>query len=104
MVKVLQSVLDKKRAMTKSKQHLGKKDMMDLLMEAEDEDGQKLEDEYIVDLLLLFLSAGFDSSALATLWAIVHLTEHPEALKRAKKLKMRNLNLMEQLEIIVSYQ
>ena len=41
MVKVLQSVLDKKRAMTKSKQHLVKKDMMDLLMEAEVEDGQK---------------------------------------------------------------
>ncbi|GMY20757.1 beta-amyrin 11-oxidase [Fagus crenata] len=58
---------------------------MDLLMEAEDEDSLKLEDEDITDLLLLFLTAGFDSSAISTLWAIIHLTEHPEALKKAKE-------------------
>ena len=61
-----------------------KYNMMDLLMEAEDEDSLKLEDEDITDLLLLFLTAGFDSSAISTLWAIIHLTEHPEALKKAK--------------------
>lgn len=84
MVKVLQSILDKKREMTKSKQHQGTKDTMDLLSEAEDEDGRKLEDEDIVDLILLFLSAGFDSSAVSILWAIIHLTENPEALRKAK--------------------
>jgi len=84
MVKVLQSILDKKRVMTESEQHKGRKDMMDLLSEAEDEDGRKLEDEDIVDLILLFLSAGFDSSAVSILWAIIHLTENPEALKKAK--------------------
>ncbi|GMY20746.1 beta-amyrin 11-oxidase-like [Fagus crenata] len=47
-------------------------------------DSLKLEDEDITDLLLLFLTAGFDSSAISTLWAIIHLTEHPEALKKAK--------------------
>ena len=52
---------------------------------------KNLEDEDSVDLLLLFLSAGFDSSALATLWAIVHLTEHPEALKRAKVCVQSNI-------------
>ena len=61
-----------------------KYNMMDLLMEAEDEDSLKLEDEDITDLLLLFLTAGFDISAISTLWAIIHLTEHPEALKKAK--------------------
>ncbi|KAM3753049.1 hypothetical protein ACB098_03G064600 [Castanea mollissima] len=85
MVKVLQSILDKKREMTQSKQHQGTKDMMDLLSEAEDEDGRKLEDEDIVDLILLFLSAGFDSSAVSILWAIIHLTENPEALRKAKE-------------------
>ncbi|KAM4108730.1 hypothetical protein ACB094_03G067400 [Castanea mollissima] len=84
MVKVLQSILDKKREMTESK-HQGTKDMMDLLSEAEDEDGRKLEDEDIVDLILLFLSAGFDSSAVSILWAIIHLTENPEALRKAKE-------------------
>jgi ent-kaurenoic acid hydroxylase len=84
LVKVLQSVLDEKRVKAKSNQHEGKKDLMDLLMEAEDEDGQKLEDEHIVNLILISFSAGFESSALAALWAIVYLSEHPEALKKAK--------------------
>jgi hypothetical protein len=46
LVKVLQSILDGKRVKAKSNQHEGKKDLMDLLMEAEDEDGQKLEYTY----------------------------------------------------------
>ncbi|XP_062167063.1 beta-amyrin 11-oxidase-like [Alnus glutinosa] len=71
--------------MATSTRHKGKKDMMDLLMEAEDEDGQKLEDEHIVNLILISFSAGFESSALAALWAIVYLSEHPEALKKAKE-------------------
>jgi ent-kaurenoic acid hydroxylase len=58
--------------------------MIDMLMEAEDEDGKKLEDEDIVDVLLLSLSVGSDSSAITTLWAIVHLTEHPKVLQKAK--------------------
>uniref|UniRef100_A0A2N9IDY1 Cytochrome P450 n=1 Tax=Fagus sylvatica TaxID=28930 RepID=A0A2N9IDY1_FAGSY len=62
-----------------------KKVMIDMLMEAEDEDGKKLEDEDIVDVLLLSLSVGSDSSAITTLWAIVHLTEHPKVLQKAKE-------------------
>ena len=66
LVQVLLSDLDKKRVMAESKQQQGKKAMMDLLIEAEDEDGQKLEDENIADLIFALLSAGFESSALAT--------------------------------------
>ncbi|KAG2685849.1 hypothetical protein I3760_10G144900 [Carya illinoinensis] len=86
LVKVLQSVLNEKRViMTKSNQPKAKKDMIDLLMEVEDEDGQKLEDEHVVDLLLTFLAAGFNGSAITTLWAMLHLTEHPEILEKAKE-------------------
>ncbi|XP_059428652.1 beta-amyrin 11-oxidase-like [Corylus avellana] len=86
LVKVLQSVLDEKRMTAKSNdEHKGKKDMMDLLMEVEDEDGQKLEDEDIVALLVSFFAAGFGSTTTNTLRAIVHLSEHPEALKKAKE-------------------
>jgi ent-kaurenoic acid hydroxylase len=86
-VKVLQSIVDEKRTRAKSdEEHKGKKDMMESLMEVEDKDGQKLEDEDIVALLLSFFAAGFASTATSTLWAIVHLTQHPEALKRAKVL------------------
>ncbi|XP_059427765.1 beta-amyrin 11-oxidase-like [Corylus avellana] len=86
LVKIIQSILDKKRMTAKSDdQHKGKKDMMDLLMEAEDEDGQKLEDEDIIALLLGFFSAGFGSTTTNTLRAIVNLANHPEALKQAKE-------------------
>ncbi|XP_042988703.1 beta-amyrin 11-oxidase-like [Carya illinoinensis] len=86
LVKVLQSVLNEKRViMTKSNQPKAKKDMIDLLMKVEDEDGQKLEDEHVVDLLLTFLVAGFNGSAITTLWAMLHLTEHPEILEKAKE-------------------
>ncbi|XP_059428646.1 beta-amyrin 11-oxidase-like [Corylus avellana] len=84
LVKILQSILDKKRMTAKSDdEHKGKKDMMDLLMEVEDEDGQKFVDEDIVDLMLGFFAAGFGSTTTSTLWAMVHLSEHPEALKKA---------------------
>ncbi|XP_041027063.1 beta-amyrin 11-oxidase-like [Juglans microcarpa x Juglans regia] len=86
LVKLLQSVLNEKKVMPKSNdQPKAKKDMIDLLMEVEDEDGQKLEDEHVVDLLLAFLAAGFNSSALTTLWALLHLYERPEILKKAKE-------------------
>ncbi|XP_059428644.1 beta-amyrin 11-oxidase-like [Corylus avellana] len=44
-----------------------------------------LKDEHIVNLILISFSAGFESSAMGALWAIVHLSEHPEALKKAKE-------------------
>jgi len=58
--------------------------MMDLLMEVKDEDGRQLEDEDIIDLLLVFLLAGYESSAHGILWTIIYLTEHPLVFQRAK--------------------
>jgi ent-kaurenoic acid hydroxylase len=85
LVKILQSILDKKRMRAKSDdEHKGKKDMMDLLMEVEDEDGQKFVDEDIVDLMLGFFAAGFGSTTTSTLCTMVQLSEQPEALKKAK--------------------
>ncbi|KAE8099386.1 hypothetical protein FH972_017371 [Carpinus fangiana] len=71
LVKILQSILDKKRMRAKSDdEHEGKKDMMDLLMEVEDEDGQKFVDEDIVidemlrttNLFVVFREAKVDIS------------------------------------------
>lgn len=79
--------------------------MMDLLMEVKDEDGRQLEDEDIIDLLLVFLLAGYESSAHGILWTIIYLTEHPLVFQRAKKeqeeimetrpLSQKGLNLKE---------
>ncbi|KAG4134794.1 hypothetical protein ERO13_D08G178900v2 [Gossypium hirsutum] len=81
LVKILQGVLDERRVNDPN----GKKGMIDLLMEIEDENGQKLPDEDIIDLLLMFLLAGHESSAHVAMWAILYLHNNPEILKKAKE-------------------
>ncbi|PON57089.1 Cytochrome P [Parasponia andersonii] len=61
-----------------------KKDMMDLLLDVEDENGEKLDDKEIIDVILMYLNAGHESTAHATLWATLFLHKHPEYLQRAK--------------------
>ncbi|WRX16876.1 Cytochrome P450 - like 10 [Theobroma cacao] len=46
---------------------------------------KKLQDEDIIDLLLMFLLAGHESSAHAAMWAIIYLHDHPEILQKAKE-------------------
>ncbi|XP_028762505.1 beta-amyrin 11-oxidase-like [Neltuma alba] len=82
LTKVLQSLLERKRKSIKGRT---KKDMMDMLMEAKDEDGWQLEDEDITDLLLVFLLAGHESSAHAIMWTLIYLTQHPDSFEKAKR-------------------
>nr|KYP67048.1 Ent-kaurenoic acid oxidase 1 [Cajanus cajan] len=82
LMKLLQGLVNQKRRTNNTKT---KKDMMDLLMEVKDEDGRQLEDEDIIDLLLVFLLAGHESSAHGILWTIIYLMEHPHVLQRAKE-------------------
>lgn len=58
--------------------------MMDMLIEAKDEDGWQMEDEDITDLLLVFLLAGHESSAHAIMWTLIYLTQHPLSFQKAK--------------------
>nr|ASB17943.1 cytochrome P450 CYP88A85 [Polygala tenuifolia] len=86
LVKLLQALLDGKRTpRTRKGERDVKKGMMDLLMEIKDEDGTPLDDEYIVDLLLLFFLAGHESSAHGVLWSVIFLTANPEVFKKAKE-------------------
>ena len=61
-----------------------KKDMLDNLIEAKDENGRTLEDEEIIDVLLMYLNAGHESSGHTIMWATIFLQEHPEILQKAK--------------------
>jgi ent-kaurenoic acid hydroxylase len=61
-----------------------KKDMMDSLLGVEDENGRKLTDEEIIDVILMYLNAGHESSGHITTWATIFLQEHPEFLQKAK--------------------
>ncbi|XP_002526524.2 ent-kaurenoic acid oxidase 2 [Ricinus communis] len=87
LVAVLQFVVDARRNQKKGAEPNSskKKDMMDALLDVEDEKGRKLSDEEIVDVLLMYLNAGHESSGHITMWATVFLQEHPEFLQKARQ-------------------
>ncbi|KAK2631570.1 hypothetical protein EUGRSUZ_L02729 [Eucalyptus grandis] len=86
LVKILRANLDERRRVKNKKERaIEEKDMLDLLMEVEDEDGEKLDEETIIDVSLMFLLAGHETSAHATMWAAIFLKEHPEILQKLKK-------------------
>ncbi|MBA0727138.1 hypothetical protein Golax_000155 [Gossypium laxum] len=58
--------------------------MLDALMEVKDEKGETLEDEEIIDIMLMYLNAGHESSAHTTMWATIFLQQHPHFLQKAK--------------------
>lgn len=74
----------KERRKDKNSQAKSKKDMMDRLLDVEDENGRRLTDEEIIDILLMYTNAGHESSAHTTMWATMFLQGHPEFLQKAK--------------------
>ncbi|XP_038970822.1 ent-kaurenoic acid oxidase-like [Phoenix dactylifera] len=84
LVAVLQGVLNERRAERAKNPHPATKDMMDRLMEAEDETGSRLSNEEIIDIMIMYLNAGHESSGHITMWATVLLQDHPEIFQKAK--------------------
>ncbi|KAJ4726161.1 Cytochrome P450 family ent-kaurenoic acid oxidase [Melia azedarach] len=86
LVAILQSIVDERRNQSKLGEKLGKKkDMMDQLLSVEDENGKKLKDGEIINIILLmYLNAGHESSGHTMMWATIFLQEHPEFLEKAK--------------------
>ncbi|XP_017624666.2 beta-amyrin 11-oxidase-like [Gossypium arboreum] len=82
LVKLTKDELDERRRKTVAER---KKGMMDLLMEVENENGEKLEDEHIIDLLLLILFSGRETVAHNAMWVTIYLHHHPEILQKAKE-------------------
>lgn len=58
--------------------------MMDALLDVEDENGRRLTDEEIIDILVMYLNAGHESSGHTTMWATLFLQGHPEFFQKAK--------------------
>ncbi|KAL2251278.1 UNVERIFIED_CONTAM: Ent-kaurenoic acid oxidase 1 [Sesamum indicum] len=84
LVAVLQAIVTERREQRRKNSQSVKKDMMDALMDAEDENGRRLTDEEIIDVLVMYLNAGHESSGHIIMWATVFLLKHPDVLKRAK--------------------
>lgn len=81
---VLQDVVTTRRETRKERPQTVKKDMMDALLDTEDENGRRLKDEEIIDVLVMYLNAGHESSGHITMWATIFLQKNPDVFKRAK--------------------
>lgn len=84
LVATFQSIVDERRRQRREDSRKEARDMMDVLMDAEDESGRKLSDEEMIDVMMMYLNAGHESSGHITMWATVMLQKHPEYLQRAK--------------------
>jgi len=58
--------------------------MMDALIDVEDDNGRKLGDDDVIDIMLMYLNAGHESSGHITTWATYFLQRHPEYFQKAK--------------------
>ncbi|KAG5011665.1 hypothetical protein AAZX31_09G029200 [Glycine max] len=83
LVAIFQSIVDERRNLRKGYLPGKAKDMMDALIDLED-DERKLSDEDIIDIMLMYLNAGHESSGHITMWATFFLQKHPEYLQKAK--------------------
>lgn len=85
--------MDERKALKAKNGSILKKNMLDMLMEVEDKDKRKLEEEDIIDILLMYLLAGHETSAHGTMWAALYLQEHPDILQKAKVRSRFNLRI-----------
>lgn len=83
LVTILQSVIDKRRS-EQEKNDVENGDMLDSLLMVKDEKGRFLTDEEIIDILVMYLNAGHESSAHLTMWTIIFLLKHPEIYEKTK--------------------
>ncbi|KAK7303619.1 hypothetical protein RJT34_14529 [Clitoria ternatea] len=84
LVAIFQSIVDERRKIRKGYLPGKARDMMDALIDVKDDDGKKLSDEDIIDIMLMYLNAGHESSGHITMWATYFLQKHPEYLQKAK--------------------
>lgn len=61
-----------------------KKGVIDVLMEHQQTDPDYYTDTVVKGILLVLLTAGTDTSALTTEWAMAELLTHPEAMRKAR--------------------
>jgi cytochrome P450 len=59
-----------------------RRDILSLLMQARDEDGQPMSDMELRDELVTLLLAGHETTATSVAWAIERLVRHPQKLRR----------------------
>jgi cytochrome P450 len=79
----LDAVIYEELARRRAQEDLAERtDILSLLMQARDEDGQAMTDAELRDELVTLLLAGHETTATSVAWAIERLVRHPEKLHR----------------------
>lgn len=63
-------------------------DLMDGLMQIEDDEGKKLSDQDVLDNIISLVVAGYESTSLASMWALYYLSKYPNVLQKLRVLYM----------------
>ncbi|MED6192889.1 hypothetical protein PIB30_013979 [Stylosanthes scabra] len=85
LVGIFQNVVQERRKEKLANPNRSAKDMLDQLIDAEDEKGRKLADDEVIDIMIMYLNAGHESSGHTTMWATLILQQHPHYFQKAKE-------------------
>ncbi|XP_044486871.1 ent-kaurenoic acid oxidase 1-like isoform X2 [Mangifera indica] len=63
-------------------------DLMDGLKQIEDDEGKKLSDQEVLDNIISLVVAGYESTSLASMWALYYLSKYPNVLQKLREENM----------------
>ncbi|GLU21471.1 hypothetical protein SLE2022_376080 [Rubroshorea leprosula] len=63
-------------------------DLLDRLMQVKDKQGNKLSDQEAIDNILSFVIGGYESTSLASMWAVYYQEKFPNVLKKLREKNM----------------
>ncbi|CAN1262343.1 Ent-kaurenoic acid oxidase 2 [Linum perenne] len=77
-------------------------DLMEGLRKIEDQNGNKLTDEEVLDNIVSFVIAGYESTSLSIMWSIYYLAKYPNVLTKLREENMALRNNKAAGEFITS--
>ncbi|CAN0829576.1 Ent-kaurenoic acid oxidase [Linum grandiflorum] len=82
-------VLEKRKEMDGSAMTtMDDQDLMDGLRRIEDENGNRMSDEEVLDNIVSFVVAGYESTSLASMWSFYYLAKYPDVLAKLREENM----------------
>ncbi|RHN78088.1 putative beta-amyrin 11-oxidase [Medicago truncatula] len=84
LAKLVKPIVEERRSMIKNGEKTKDKDLLDIFLEARDEDGWKPDDDDIIDMLIGIVLAGHEATANTMMWSMIYLTQNPHIMKKAK--------------------
>ncbi|CAL5206813.1 unnamed protein product [Lathyrus oleraceus] len=82
LAKLVKPIVKERRLMIRKGD---KKNLLDILLQVNDEDGWKPDDDDIIQMLIAMVLAGHETTAHGLMWSIIYLTQNPHIMKKAKE-------------------